>query len=114
MEEDITHMAYDCMVAEYIREAVFKEWWARTMDSTWSTTHSFRREFFFKGNSIIEVAKRTLNDITIYHIWKYRCKVLYEGANAIIPTIIIANNIWLEFISTLWARLNHIKAKANW
>jgi hypothetical protein len=86
MEEDIRHMAYDCVVAEYIREAVFKEWWARTMDSTWSTTHSFRREFFFKGNSVIEVAKRTLNDITTYHIWKYRCKVLYEGANAIIPT----------------------------
>jgi hypothetical protein len=72
----------------------------------------FRREFF-KGNSIIEVAKCTLNDITTYHIWKYRCKVLYKGANAVIPTIIIANNIWLEFTSTLRARLNHIKAKAN-
>jgi hypothetical protein len=81
--------------------------------NTWERD-SFRREFFFKGNSIIEMAKHTLNDITTYHIWKYRCKVLYEGANAIIPTIIIANNIWLEFTSTLWARLNHIKAKANW
>jgi hypothetical protein len=39
---------------------------------------------------------------------------LYEGANAVIPTIIIANNIWLESTSTLRARLNHIKAKANW
>jgi hypothetical protein len=38
---------------------------------------------------------------------------LYEGANTIIPIIIKANNIWLEFTSTLWARLNHIKAKAN-
>jgi hypothetical protein len=43
IEEDVRHMAYDCMVAEYIHEAVFKEWWARTMDSTWSTTHSFKR-----------------------------------------------------------------------
>jgi hypothetical protein len=60
------------------------------------------------------VAKCTLNDITTYHIWKYRCKVLYERANTIIPTIIIANNIWLEFTSTLWASLNHIKAKTNW
>jgi hypothetical protein len=28
--------------------------------------------------------------------------------------LITANNIWVEFTSTIRARLNHIKAKANW
>jgi hypothetical protein len=46
---------------------------------------------------MIEVAKRTLNDITTYHIWKYRCKVLYKGANAVILTIIIASFFPLFF-----------------
>jgi hypothetical protein len=30
------------------------------------------------------------------------------------PSMITANNIWVEFTSTIRARLNHIKGKANW
>jgi hypothetical protein len=33
---------------------------------------------------------------------------------AIMLSVITANNIWIEFSSTIRARLNHIKAKANW
>jgi hypothetical protein len=29
-------------------------------------------------------------------------------------SMITANNIWVEFTSTIRARLNYIKAKANW
>jgi hypothetical protein len=32
----------------------------------------------------------------------------------IMLSMITANNIWVEFTSTIRARLNHIKAKANW
>jgi hypothetical protein len=55
---------------------------------------------------------RTLNDIATYHIWRYRCNILYRGE--ITPTVVTANNIWMEFTQTLQARLSHIKAKANW
>jgi hypothetical protein len=58
------------------------------------------------------VAARTLNDIATFHIWKDRCNVLYS--RDIMPSVITANNIWVEFTSTVRARLNHIKAKANW
>jgi hypothetical protein len=37
---------------------------------------------------------------------------LYRGE--ITPTVVTANNIWVEFTQRLRARLSHIKAKANW
>jgi hypothetical protein len=58
------------------------------------------------------VAARTLNDIATYHIWKDRCNVLY--GRDVTPSVVTANNIWVEFTSTIRARLNHIKAKASW
>jgi hypothetical protein len=58
------------------------------------------------------IAKRTLNDITTYHIWKGRCNKSYEGIT--MPPVIVANEIWVEFTNTIKARINHIKAKATW
>ena len=86
----------------------------RTGDSSWYNNDQFKKAFFFKGTNTLETAKRTLNDIVTYSIWRYRCKVLYEGREHIIPSVVTANNIWLEFTSTIMARLNYIKAKANW
>jgi hypothetical protein len=63
---------------------------------------------------MLEVAKRTLNDIAMYHIWKYQCSILYDGDKKITLAVIIANNIWIEFTSAIKARLNHSKAKADW
>ena len=83
-------------------------------DFSWYNNDQFKKAFFFKGTNTLETAKRTLNDIVTYSIWRYRCKVLYEGREHIIPSVVTANNIWLEFTSTIMAILNHIKAKANW
>jgi hypothetical protein len=58
------------------------------------------------------VAARTLNDIATFHIWKDRCNILY--GRDIMPSMITAKNIWVEFTSTIRAKLNYIKAKANW
>jgi hypothetical protein len=110
--EDIRHMTYDCMVAAYIRDIVFTEWWALTTDSKWVMRSTFKSAFFNKDNTTMAVAARTLNDIATFHIWKDRCNVLY--GRDITPSVITANNIWVEFTSTIRARLNHIKAKANW
>jgi hypothetical protein len=78
-EEDVFHMAFDCTMARYIRKTVFKEWWSRTGDHRWARPHKFEEALFFKGSETLEVAKHTLNDITTYHIWKYRCNILYDG-----------------------------------
>jgi hypothetical protein len=43
--EDIRHMAFDCLVAKYIRKMVFKEWWACTTDSTWANHPTFKSCF---------------------------------------------------------------------
>jgi hypothetical protein len=110
--EDIRHMTYDCMVAAYIRDIVFTEWWARTTDSKWVMRSTFESAFFNKDNTTMAVAARTLNDIATFHIWKDRCNVLY--GRDIMPSVITANSIWVEFTSTIRARVNHIKAKANW
>jgi hypothetical protein len=110
--EDIRHMTYDCMVAAYIRDIVFTEWWACTTDSKWVRRSMFESAFFNKNNTTMAVATRTLNDIATFHIWKDRCNVLY--GRDITPSVITANNIWVEFTSTIRARLNYIKAKANW
>jgi hypothetical protein len=64
------------------------------------------RAFFNKNNTTIAVAARTLNDIATFYIWK-------DGSKDIMLSVIIANNIWVEFTSTIRARLNHIKSKAN-
>jgi hypothetical protein len=72
----------------------------------------FEKAFFNEGTSTFEVLRRTLNDIATYHIWRYRCNILYRGE--ITPTVVMANNIWVEFTQMLQARLSHIKAKANW
>jgi hypothetical protein len=100
------------MVAAYIRDIVFTEWWAHTTDSKWVMRSVFEGAFFSEDNTTIAVATRTLNDITTFHIWKDRCNVLH--GREITPLLIIANNIWVEFTSTIRARRNHIKAKANW
>jgi hypothetical protein len=110
--EDIRHMIYDCILAAYIRKIVFTEWWAHTTDSKWVMQPSFEDTFFNENNSTMAVAARTLNDIATYHIWKDRCNVLY--GRDVMPSVVIANNIWVEFTSTIRARLNHIKAKASW
>jgi hypothetical protein len=68
----------------------------------------------FKGSDMLEVAKCTLNNIAMYHIWKYRCSILYDGDKKITLAVITANNIWIEFTSAIKARLNHTKAKADW
>jgi hypothetical protein len=113
-EEDIQHMAFDCTTARYIRKIVFKEWWSHTKDHAWSHNHGFKETFFFKGSDTLEVAKHTLNNIATYHIWKYQCSILYDGNEKITLAVITANNIWIEFTSAIKARLNHIKAKADW
>jgi hypothetical protein len=105
-------MTYDCIVAAYIREIVFTEWWACTTDSKWVMQPSFKDAFFNENNSTMAVAARTLNDIATYHIWKDRCNILY--GRDVTPSVVIANNIWVEFTSTIRAKLNHIKAKASW
>jgi hypothetical protein len=110
--EDIRHMIYDCIVAAYIREIVFTEWWAYITDSKWVMQPFFKNAFFNENNSTMAVAAKTLNDIATYHIWKDRCNVLY--GRDIMPSVVTANNIWVEFTSTIRARLNHIKAKASW
>jgi hypothetical protein len=110
--EDIKHMAFDCIVAKNIHDMVFTEWWSRTTESWWLNHPKFEEAFFNEGTSTFEVLRRTLNDIATYHIWRYRCNILYRGE--ITPTVVTANNIWVEFTQTLRARLSHIKAKANW
>jgi hypothetical protein len=72
----------------------------------------FESAFFNEDNTTIAVAARTLNDIATFQIWKDRCNILYS--RDIMPSMITANNIWVEFTSTIRAKLNHIKAKANW
>jgi hypothetical protein len=79
-----------------------------------SHNHGFEEAFFFKGSDTLEVAQRTLNDIATYHIWKYRCSILYDGDEKITLAVIPANNIWIEFTSANNSRLNHTKAKADW
>jgi hypothetical protein len=110
--EDIRHMAFDCLVAKYIRKKVFKEWWAHTTDCSWVMHPTFKSCFFNKGDNTLEIAKRTLNDIAIYHIWRYRCNIIYGGK--VTPSVITANEIWVEFTNSIMARVNHIKAKAKW
>lgn len=111
--EDIKHMAYDCASAKDIRFMVFREWWFRTTDSFPVINPSFTEDMFGEGTNTLDVLRRTLNDITTYHIWRRRCGYKYgEGDDA--PAPIIANNVWTEFTSTIRARMNHIKAKANW
>jgi hypothetical protein len=66
--------AFDCTTAKYIRNIVLKEWWSQTGDPG-----GLAPTFFSKGSETLEVAKRTLNDITTSHIWKYRCNILYDG-----------------------------------
>ena len=60
----------------------------------------------------MEIAKRSLNDIVTYHIWKDRCNALYKGDST--PPMVVANEVWTEFTHTIMARVNHIKSKANW
>jgi hypothetical protein len=72
----------------------------------------FKSCFFFKRNNMLEIAKRMLNDIATYHIWKGRCSRSYEGK--ITPSAVMANEIWVEFTNSIMARINYIKAKAIW
>jgi hypothetical protein len=65
--EDIRHMTYDCMVAAYIRDIIFMEWWACTTDSRWVMRSIFESAFFNKDNTLA-VAARTLNDIATFHM----------------------------------------------
>jgi hypothetical protein len=113
-EEDICIMAFDCTMVRYIRKTVFKEWWSQTRDHRWAHPHKFEEALFFKGSETLEIAKHTLNDITMYYIWKYRCNILYDGDEKVTLAAVTANNIWVEFTTTIKARLNHIKAKADW
>jgi hypothetical protein len=62
--------------------------------------------------SCSRLAKRKLNDIAIYHIWKGRCSRSYEGKT--MPSAVMANEIWVEFTNSIMACINHIKAKATW
>jgi hypothetical protein len=62
---------------------------------------------------VLDESKRTLNNITIYHIWKRKCEFQYGRGNNT-PLEVIANEIWKEFTSSIWAHINHIKAKALW
>jgi hypothetical protein len=72
---------------------------------------SFTRDFFSGRNKVLNESKITLNNITTYHIWKCRCEFQYgQGNNT--PLEVIANEIWKEFTSSIWAHINHIKAKA--
>jgi hypothetical protein len=50
--EDIRHMTYDCMVAAYIRDIVFTEWWAHTTDSKWVMRSTFESAFFNEDNTM--------------------------------------------------------------
>jgi hypothetical protein len=91
--EDIRHMTYDCIVAAYIRDIVFMEWWACATDSKWVRRSTFESAFFNEDNTTLAVAARILNDIATFHIWKDRCNVLY--GRDITPSMITANNIWV-------------------
>jgi hypothetical protein len=113
LTEDIWHMAYECQDARTTQNMVFREWWSRTRDHTWSTSESFTRDFFSGGNKVLNESKRTLNDITIYHISKCKCEFQNSQGNNI-PLEVIANEIWKKFTSSIWAHINHIKAKALW
>jgi hypothetical protein len=53
------------MVAAYIRDIVFTEWWACTMDSKWVMRSIFESAFFNEDNTTITVAARTLNDMPL-------------------------------------------------
>jgi hypothetical protein len=66
--ENIRHMTYDCMIAAYIRDIVFMEWWACTTDSKWVRRFTFKCAFFNKDNTTMAVAARTLSDIATFHI----------------------------------------------
>jgi hypothetical protein len=110
--EDIKHIAFDCTIAKNIRDMVFMEWWSHTTESWWLNHPKFEEAFFNEGTSTFEVLRRTLNDIVTYHIWRYMYNILYRGE--ITPTVVTANNIWVEFTQMLRARLSHIKAKTNW
>jgi hypothetical protein len=55
------------MVAAYIRDIVFTEWWAHTMDSKCVRISTFESAFFNKDNTTLAVAARTLNDIATFH-----------------------------------------------
>jgi hypothetical protein len=44
---------------------VFKEWWAHTTDSS-SNHPTFIGCFFFKGDNVLKIAKRTLSLLTTY------------------------------------------------
>jgi hypothetical protein len=61
-------MIYDYMVAAYIGDIVFMEWWAHTTDSKWVMKSMFESTFFNKDNTTMAVAARTLNDIATFHI----------------------------------------------
>jgi hypothetical protein len=104
-------MAFDCLVAKYIRKKVFKEWWACTTDCSWVMHPMFKSCFFNKGDNTLEIAKRTLNDIATYHIWRYRCNIIYGGKVTL--SVITANEIWVEFTNSIMARVNHIKVKKS-
>jgi hypothetical protein len=109
------------MGAAYIRDIVFTEWWACTTDSRWVRRSTFESAFFNEDKTTIAVAARTLNDIATFHIWKDRCNVLY--GRDIMPSIITANNIWVEFTSTIRAiraqqkvcpNTTHLHQKGEW
>jgi hypothetical protein len=69
----------------------------------------FKSCFFFKRDNMLEIARRTLNKIATYHIWKGRCSRSYEGKT--MPSAVTDNEIWVEFTNSIMACINHIKAK---
>jgi hypothetical protein len=91
--EYIRHMAFDCLVAKYIRKMVFKEWWARTMDSIWANHPTFKSCFFFKEDNVLKITKRMLNDIATYHFWKGTYNHPFKIVNV---TCLIANTTFLN------------------
>jgi hypothetical protein len=109
--EDIRHMTYDCIVAAYIREIVFTEWWACTTDSKWVMQPFFEDAFLTRITALWQELlgpSITLPHTTFGKIgaMSYMAEMSHHQW--------LAKNIWVEFTSTIRARLNHIKAKASW
>ena len=109
-------MAYGCKWAKDVRNIVFTEWWGRTGDSLQVILPSFSRSVLYtvtNRESSMDTMSKTLNQITLYFIWRMRCSIIYSD-KAATPPVITANTVWKEFETTLKARLKHVTTKDKW
>ncbi len=112
--ETIKHMAHGCKWAKEVKTAAMLEWQVRTGGPVENAILTFAQAFLTTcGNSTLETAKATLSAIILHHIWKDRCNMLYNNGGSI-PVTVTANNIWVEFESSILARIKHYSSKRSW